>query len=99
MNLSRNVAEIIRDHVTLTVESIDRMYLNVYQPQLQRDLGVVGFFRDHRGQPFASSSLMATMTRTFVASIQTFAQAQEIPLIPLPKGYRKDEIVACYRAH
>jgi hypothetical protein len=44
MNLSRNVSEIIRKHVTLEVESIDRMYLNVYQPQLQRDLGVVGFF-------------------------------------------------------
>ncbi|HVI72585.1 MAG TPA: hypothetical protein VM656_14015, partial [Pyrinomonadaceae bacterium] len=65
MNLSRNVSEIIREHVTLEVESIDRMYLNVYQPQLQRDLGVVGFFRFHRGQPFAASSLMATMTRTF----------------------------------
>ena len=38
------------------------MYLNVYQPQLQRDLGVVSFFRFHRGQPFAASSLMATMT-------------------------------------
>jgi hypothetical protein len=37
MNLSRNVSEIIREHVTLEVESIDRMYLNVYQPQLQRD--------------------------------------------------------------
>ena len=43
MNLSRNVSEIIREHVTLEVESIDRMYLNVYQPQLQRELGVVGF--------------------------------------------------------
>ena len=81
MNLSRNVSEIIREHVTLEVESIDRMYLNVYQPQLQRDLGVVGFFRYHRGQPFASSSLMATMTRTFVASIESFAKAQEIPVI------------------
>jgi hypothetical protein len=31
MNLSRNVSEIIRKHLTLEVESIDRMYLNVYQ--------------------------------------------------------------------
>ena len=43
MNLSRNVAEIIREYVTLEVESIDRVYLNVYQPQLQRDLWV-GWF-------------------------------------------------------
>jgi len=98
MNLSRNVAEIIREHVTLEVESIDRMYLNVYQPQLQRDLGVVGFFRYHRGQPFASSSLMSSMTRTFVASIESFAKAQRIPVITFQKGQRKDDIAKSYRA-
>jgi hypothetical protein len=98
MNLSRNVSEIIRQHVTLEVESIDRMYLNVYQPQLQRDLGVVGFFRYHRGQTFASSVLMAEMTRTFVASIESFAQAEEIPVITFPKGQRKDDIAKSYRA-
>src|SRR6266487_1343085 len=98
MNLSRNVSEIIREHVTLEVESIDRMYLNIYQPQLQRDLGVVGFFRHHRGQPFASSSLMATMTRTFVASLESFAKARGIPVITFQKGQRKDDIAARYRA-
>ncbi|MGH9970767.1 MAG: hypothetical protein ACREBG_23655 [Pyrinomonadaceae bacterium] len=98
MNLSRNVSEIIRKHVTLEVESIDRMYLNVYQPQLQRDLGVVGFFRYHRGQPFASSILMATMTRQFVASIESFAKAQQIPVITFQKGQRKDDIANSYRA-
>jgi hypothetical protein len=30
------VATILREHVMLEVESIDRMYLNVYVPQLQR---------------------------------------------------------------
>jgi len=43
------------EHVTLEVESIDRMYLNVYIPKLQCERGVVGFFRYHRGHPFASS--------------------------------------------
>src|ERR1700682_2880618 len=98
MNLSRNVSEIIREHVTLTVESIDRMYLNVYQPQLQRELGVVGFFRHHRGQAFASSVLMAEMTRTFVARLEAFAKAQEIPVITFQKGQRKDDIAKSYRA-
>ncbi len=98
MNLSRNVSEIIREHVTLEVESLDRMYLNVYQPQLQRDLGVVGFFRYHRGQTFASSVLMAEMTRAFVTSIEAFAKAQEIPVITFHKGQRKDDIAKSYRA-
>jgi hypothetical protein len=98
MNLSRNVSEIIREHVTLEVESIDRMYLNVYQPQLQRDLGVVGFFRYHRGQPFAAASLMGTMTRSFVTSIESFAKAKQIPVITLQKGQRKGDIAAKYRS-
>ncbi len=37
--LITNAAEIIREHVALKVESIDCMYLNVYQPQLQREVG------------------------------------------------------------
>lgn len=37
MNVPRTVAEVIRDHVTLEVEGIDRMYLNVHQPKLQTD--------------------------------------------------------------
>jgi ABC-type transport system involved in cytochrome bd biosynthesis fused ATPase/permease subunit len=39
MKISRNVSEIIRKHVTLEVESIDRMYLNVYQPHCSASLG------------------------------------------------------------
>ena len=35
MTLPRSVADVLNDHVTLEVEGIDRMYLNVYQPRLQ----------------------------------------------------------------
>jgi hypothetical protein len=41
----QSVADILRDHVRLSVESIDRMYLNVYVPQLQMEQGVVRFFK------------------------------------------------------
>ena len=58
MSLPRSVAEILREHVTLEIEGIDRMYLNVYVPQLQREGGVASFFRFHRGYPFASSVLI-----------------------------------------
>ena len=37
VSIPRSVADIIRNHVTLEGESIDRMYLNVYQPKLQTD--------------------------------------------------------------
>ena len=38
--IPRTVADVLGQHVTLEVESIDRMYLNVYQPRLQYDRGV-----------------------------------------------------------
>ena len=37
MSLPRSVAEVLAEHVTLEVEGIDRMYLNVYIPGLQRE--------------------------------------------------------------
>ena len=40
MSLPRSVAEILREHVTLEVEGIDRMYLNAYVPGLQYESGV-----------------------------------------------------------
>jgi hypothetical protein len=43
MSVARTVAEVIRQHVTLEVESIDRMYLNVYQPMLPSERGVALF--------------------------------------------------------
>jgi len=39
MSISRTVAEVLREHVTLEVEGIDRMYWNVYVPALQRAEG------------------------------------------------------------
>ena len=34
MSIPRTVADVLRKHVTLEVEGIDRMYLNVYVPAL-----------------------------------------------------------------
>jgi hypothetical protein len=45
MKLPHSVCEDLRDHVVLESECIDRMYLNVYVPQLQRVGGVVWYLR------------------------------------------------------
>lgn len=96
MSGARTVTEVLRDHVTLEVESIDRLYLNVYVPLLQRELDVVSFFRFHRGSPFASSALMDPISKEFIAAITRFVQAENIPLITFEKGQRKDTIAAEY---
>jgi hypothetical protein len=94
MSVPRTVAEILRGRITLEVESIDRMYLNVYVPQLQRELGVVAFFRYHRGHPFASSALMDPISKAFVRAIEAFAAQQGVPVVPFQPGQRKDDVMA-----
>jgi hypothetical protein len=83
------VAEVLEEHVTLELESIDRMYLNLYVPMLQTEGGVAHFWREHRGYKFASSALMAPMSDAFIASIESFAAKEGIELITLSKGQRK----------
>jgi hypothetical protein len=99
MTVPQSVAVILREQVTLEVESIDRLYLNVYVPQLQRELGVVGFFRHHRGQPITSAALMEPISHAFVAAIERFAKQHGVPLITFAKGQRKDEVAAAYLAN
>src|ERR1700761_3696145 len=82
MSVPRSVAEVLDEHVTLEVEGIDRMYLNVYVPQLQRERGVASFFRFHRGHQFASSALMDPISKTFVAALEAFARREQVPMIP-----------------
>jgi hypothetical protein len=98
MSIPQSLASILKDHVTLEVESLDRMYLNAYVPRLQYAGGVVGFFRQHRGQPIASSALMSPLTRDFVASIERFVKTHSLPLITFEKGQDKDKIAAQYRS-
>src|SRR5262245_39142195 len=94
MSLPRTVAEILREHVMLEIEGIDRMYLNAYVPGLQYEGGVAAFFRQHRGQPFASSALMEPISTRFVASIHAFVAEHGVPLVAFEKGQRKDDVMA-----
>ena len=55
------VGQVLQEHVTREVESIDRVYLNIYVPKLQHVPGVVGFFREQRGATVVSSVLMEPM--------------------------------------
>src|SRR6202161_855445 len=97
MSLSRSVAEVLHEHVTLAVEGIDRMYLNVYVPALQRAGGVASFFRFHLGHRFASSALMDPITKAFIAQMEQFAKQEKVPIVTFEKGQRKDDVAAEYR--
>src|SRR5215831_14333040 len=98
MSLPRTVADVLSEHVTLEVEGIDRMYLNVYQPRLQTDRGVAAFFRCHRGETFASSALMDPISKSFIAAVDRFVLQEQIPLITFATGQRKDDVAKEYHA-
>ena len=97
MSIPRSIAEVMRDHVTLEVEGLDRMYLNVYQPKLQTEKQAACFFRFHRGQPVASSSLMGVMTHAFLRQVDAFVEQHQVPVVPFKKGQRKDDVAAEFR--
>jgi hypothetical protein len=99
MTLPATVADVLADHVTMELECIDRMYLNLYQPRLMYPGGVVGFFRGHRGQPFASSALMDPISKNFVAGIHRFIDERGLDLVHFKAGERKDDIAQSYLAH
>ena len=93
MTLPRSVADVLSRHVLFEVESIDRLYCNLYVPQLQRAEGIVGFIHGHLGQPIASTAAIAPMSRDFVARLRSFADAHDIPRVDFARGQRKDDVM------
>src|SRR6266545_3435047 len=98
MTVSLSVADVVSERVTLQVESIDRLYLNLYQPRLMHAGGVAQFFRSHQGATFASSALMAPMTRAFQAAVLRFAETANVPVVRFAKGQRKDDVMHAHLA-
>jgi hypothetical protein len=96
MKLPHSVCEVLREHVVLESECIDRMYLNVYVPQLQRIGGVVWYLRGHLGQRFASTAGVAPKTDGFVANIERFVAEQGVEMVSFAKHQRKDDITQQY---
>lgn len=93
----RTVPELLKEHVDLEVECIDRFYLNGYIPSLQRSGGLNYFMEKHRGQMIGSPAVLGEITRSFVAEMEAFAEANEIPLIRFERKQRKDDVAAWYR--
>ena len=94
-----NVHDLLKDHVTLQLESIDRLYLNGYVPDLQHGAGLVRFLSQHRGHPIASPALLGQITGKFVAEVNAFAQCQAIPLVHFERHESKDKRAHQLRAH
>jgi hypothetical protein len=93
MTLPRSAADALARHVAFELECIDRVYCDLYVPKLQRDLGVVGFIREHLGKPVASTAVLAERTGAFYAEIREFAGQNAIPVVEFKPGQRKDDVM------
>jgi hypothetical protein len=93
-----NIETIIRDHVTLTVDCVDRLYLNGYVPRLQTSGQLCWFLGEHLGNPIPSPALLRPLHDRFVHEVTTFAEAGKIPVVQFARGQRKDDVAAEHRA-
>lgn len=98
MTLPRTVSDVVSEHVVFEVECIDRMYLNVYVPQLQYAAGLVGYVHRQLGLPIASTAPLGQITDAFSAAVRRFARDQRVPWVDFVKGQRKDDVAQQYLA-
>jgi len=98
MTLPRTVSDVVSEHTVFEIESIDRMYLNVYVPQLQYAAGIVGYVHRQLDLPIASTAPLGKITDAFSAAMHRFAVDQGVPWVDFVKGQRKDDIMHGYLA-
>ena len=94
MTVARSVRDVLTDHVVFEVECIDRMYLNVYVPQLQYAAGLVGYVHRRLGLPIASTAPLARdhrRVRRCGAPLRPRPTA--LPWVDFAKGQRKDDVM------
>jgi hypothetical protein len=98
MTVARSVHDVLSEHVVFEVECIDRMFLNVYVPQLQYPAGLVGYVHRQLGLPIASTAPLARITEAFDKAVRRFARDHGLAWVDFAKGQRKDDIAHEYLA-
>jgi hypothetical protein len=98
MTVARSVADVLTDHVVFEIECIDRMYCNVYVPQLQHAGGLLGYIQRQLGLPIASTAPLGKITDAFSVAMRRFARDQQVPWVDFVKGQRKDDVMHAHLA-
>jgi hypothetical protein len=100
-----NVNTLLREHVVLKYEMVDRAFLNGYRsgsgviasrPKLQERDQLSWFLCQHRGQEIPRYELLGKMTRNFVAAVEAYAAEHTVPMVQFEKGQRKETVALLY---
>jgi hypothetical protein len=93
-----SLTDLLRQHVTLELECIDRVYLNLYVPKLQYEGGARWYLRQQRAQRVPTSAGMGPLTEAFVTAMEAYIVAHQLPVRRFQPGERKDDVVKPYLA-
>ncbi len=86
------VNDLLVGHVGLDVECLDRVYLNLYVPNVQVPGQVVLFLR-RLGFPIPSPAVVEKIGDRFRAEVSRFCTANGVPMVRFAKGDRKVEVM------
>ena len=89
-------ATLLRNHVTLTCRSVDRIFLQAYVPRLQSVGMVCQFLRWQRGFLIPSSAAFGKIGRAYAEEVHRFAEAGGIPVVRFAKGESKERAARPY---
>lgn len=89
-------ATLLRDHVTLSCRSVDRIFLQAYVPRLQSVGMVCQFLRWQRRNPIPSSAAFGKIGEAYVAAVHRFAEQNGIAVRHFAKGEKKEEVARPY---
>ena len=87
------LSELLGRHVQFVYTAWDRIVLTGYIDQLQRPENLVRYFRDAFGITSLTPEVLMSRTGPYRAWVTRFCRDQQIPLLPAPKGVRKEEFV------
>jgi hypothetical protein len=92
-----SIPELLKGHITLEVECLDRLYLNGYIGSLATSGGLVTFLREQLGKPIPSPVVLGQVTEKFREAVKRLAEREQIPLYQFDHRERKDDVANRFR--
>ena len=89
------IASLLRERVSLQVNSVDGIFLAGYIPKLQSEGQIVRFLLD-RGFPIPSPAALGKIGEAYVRAVQRFAARHGIPIVHFEKGDSKELVARRY---
>jgi hypothetical protein len=83
-------ATLLRDRVSLSCRSIDRIFLQAYVPKLQSVGQVCKFLRWERGFKIPSSAAFGKIGEGYVDALHAYARTNDVPWVRFEKGQSKE---------